>query len=393
MDTDRRSFLSGATVAGGALVAPLGPATTAPMRSVLDDVPPAMRDAILAGTSEDDCGPAIRAAIARGGTVHLPAGRYVVRTPIASVPQVAGRFAPGVRLVGDGAGRTIVEDRTTGAALFDFDSGASLATGFRAITGVHLGGFTIDGARAGKAAAAIRLRCCFQSLIADLHITDRPGSGIAIVCRYGDTDASNMIDLERVRIENCAGWGIDAAAVPGCNEISYLSLRHVIVQNCGTRSRAPIPASGGMRYKGQMLTLAQCAFTLNQNVGLFIPGEPGLAINVELASTTFENNVDRHFLCTGVSVLRATNLQFFSVDRYRVTTACEFAGATHTVRAIAIDGVTVRATAANAAYTAFRFGGANLIAATCEVRNVVFEDFGYPGQTRFDGDPSIMARR
>ena len=360
------------------------------MRSMLDMIPDGERDGIVAGTSDYDCGPAIQAAMAAGGALFFPAGRYVVRTPIALQPRVSGRFAPGISLIGEGAGQTVFDDRTTGGALFDFDSGADPRTGFRAIRGVHLSGFTIEGERSGPATAAIRLRGCYQSSVSDVHIIDRPGTGIAIPCLHGDTDGSNMIDIERVRIEDCAGWGIDAAAVPGRNEISFLSLRHVAIQNCGAADGGRMPASGGMRYKGQVLGLEQCSFTLNQNVGLLIPGEAGLAINVQLASTTFENNIGRHLFCTGVSVFRAANLQFFSNDGYRVTTACEFSGATHTVRGVVMDGVTVRATAGNKGYTAFRFRGPNVLVDTCEVRGVVWEDFGYPGQVRFDGDLASM---
>lgn len=380
----------GTALVGGMAAAHTEAALWPPMISILDSIPDNELPGIQAATSQYDCGPAIQAAMAKGGTLFFPAGRYLVATPIAFEPRIASRFAPGIRLVGEGVGQTIFDDQTSGRALFEFDSGADALTGFRAIRDVHLSGFTIEGGGAGPKTAAIRLRGCFQSSISDVHIIDRRGTGIAIPCLLGDADGSNMIDLTRVRIENCAGWGIDAAAAPGCNEISFLSLRHVIIQNCGTYRAGHLPDSGGMRYKGQVLGLEQCAFTVNQNVGLFIPGEAGLAINAQISSTTFENNVDRHLLCTGISVLRATNLQFFSNDQYRVTTACEFSGVTNTVRAVIIDGVTVRATAENSTYTGFRFLGTHLIAESCDLRNVIWDDFGHPGQIRFDGDLASM---
>ena len=324
-----------------------------------------------------------------GGTVFLPAGRYVVKTAAMMVPRVTGRFAPGFDMVGEGPGRTMIEDWTDGRALFDVDSEADPNTGFRAILGVHLTGFTIDGTRAGGGTAAIRLRGCFQSSLSDLHITDRPGTGIAIPCLFGDTDGSNMVELARVRIENCGGWGIDAAAALGRNEISYLMLRHVIIQGCGSADLSRGPASGGMRYKGQVLELEQCAFTLNRNVGLLIPGEAGLAINIQLSSTTFENNLGRHLLCTGVSVLTGRNLEFFSNDEHRVVVACEFVGDRYTVREVVLEGITVRASAANTPYTCFRFTGSNLEAHTCRVGNVAWADLGYPGQRRVLGEVSV----
>lgn len=352
---------------------------------MLDFVPESERAAILAGNSDFDCGPAIAAALEAGGDLLFPAGRYVVATPVVFRPRMAGSFAPGATLRGEGVGRTVFHDRTRGRALFDFDSGAEAGTGFRAITGVHLEGFTIEGGRAGPAAAAIRLRGCYQSSVRQVHIVDRRGNGITIPCLLGDIDGSNMIDIADVRIENCAGWGIEAAAVAGHNEISFLGLSRVMIQNCGTRASAAVPASGGMRYKGQMLAMDQCGFTENRNVGLFIPGEAGLAVNTQISSTAFENNVGRHLLCSGVSVLRGTNLQFFSNDQSRATTACEFSARVNTVRGVAIDGVLVRATAGNSPYVAFRFDGPHLIPGTYEVRNVIWDDFGHPGQVRMAG--------
>ena len=260
---------------------------------------------------------------------------------------------------------------------------ADTKTGFRAITGVHLEGFTIEGGLAGAATAAIRLRGCYQSSVRQIYIVDRHGTGISIPCMLGDIDGSNMIAIEDVRIENCASWGIEAAAAPGHNEISFLSLRHVMVQSCGTKSAHGLtPSSGGMRYKGQMLTLDQCAFTENWNIGLFIPGEAGLAVNAQVMSTSFENNVDRHMLCTGISIFRGKNLQFFSNDQRRATIGCAFSAMTDTVRGVAIDGVLVRATAAKTPYAAFRFEGPHLIPGSYDVRGIIWDDFGHPGQIK-----------
>ncbi len=387
MPVSRRPFLAGfALAAGSACVPRIAAASAGIVRSILDLLPSTEWEAISAGTSDFDCGPVIAAGLAGGGTIFFPAGRYVVATPIAFRPRIAGRFAPGVTLVGAGIGQTVFHDRTRARALLDFDSGTNAETGFRAINGIHLEGFTIEGGRAGATTAAIRFRGCYQSSIRQVYIVDRRGDGISIPCLLGDIDGSNMVTIEDVRIENCAGWGIAAAAAPGRNEISFLGLRRVMVQNCGIGAASgATPGSGGMQYKGQMLTMDQCAFTENRNVGLFIPGEAGLAVNIQVTSTAFENNVGRHLLCTGVSVFRGTNLQLFSNDQRRATTGCEFSARTDTVRGVAIDGVLVRATAGNAPYTAFRFEGPHLIPGSYDVRGVVWDDFGHPGQIKAVG--------
>lgn len=362
-------------------------------QSLLDLLPEAERAAIRAGRPTEDCSAALQAAVDRGSTVHLPAGRYIVAKPIIFHPRIVGRFAPGVSLIGEGSGYTIIEDRSSGRALFDFDGGATEATGLRAIKGIRLEGFAIEGRRAAATTAAIRLRGCYQVRLSDIHIIDRRGSGIVVPCLLGDLDGSNMITLDQVRIENCAKWGLDAAGAPGRNEISFVSLRQVFLQNCGTPADSLSPESGGMRWKGQVLDLDQCAFTENRNVGLFIPGAAGLGLNAQLSSVAFENNVGRHLFCTGISLFRGTNLQFYSDDEHQVAVACEFAGATHTIRAVSIDGATIRATPRNAPYEAFRFVGPQLEPRTCELRNIVWDNFGHPGQVRTVGEVPALAAR
>jgi hypothetical protein len=194
-----------------------------------------------------------------------------------------------------------------------------------------------------------------------------------------------MVSLRQIRIENCGGWGIDSAADPGSNENSFLSLEQVFVQNCGTQGRASLPQSGGMRHKGQILTLRQCGFALNRNVGLLLPGEAGLGNSVSIDDTGFENNIGRHLYCTGYDGVRARNIQFYSNDAHRVSVACEFAANNYVVRGVDIDGVIVRASAGNAPYTAFRFGGANLDRKSVRVDDVVWGDWGYPGQVKTEG--------
>jgi hypothetical protein len=86
-----------------------------------------------------------------------------------------------------------------------------------------------------------------------------------------------------------------------------------------------------------------------------------------------------------VSGFKARGIQFYSNDANVAVVACEFSGATHLVRGVDIDGVVVRATAGNNRLTGFRIAGANLDLPTCQVRRVIWENFDYPGQARFDG--------
>jgi len=353
--------------------------------SLLDYVPASERAALASGQSRYDCSAALTAALAsNAGFIAIPAGRYPMLNPVQFTPHLAGRFAPGPQIIGDGPGRTILENRLGSSALFSFDSGAS-ANDFYAITDLGLSGFSVEAVGQGNAATAIHLRGCYMTTLEDIHINGTHSNGLVIECRDGDNDGSNMVSLTRVRIENCTGWGIQAAGTPGHNEISFLRMQNVFVQNCGTDDGLDIPSSGGMRYKGQMLDMQDCGFTINRNVGMFIPGEAGLAINTAIRSTAFENNHGRHLMCTGTSVFSARNIQFFNNDANRASTACEFRGDHFTVRQVSFDDVTVRATPANSPYTAFSFSGANLEMPSCAVRNVIWEYFGFPGQQKAAG--------
>ncbi len=357
--------------------------------SIFDFLPSGQLAAIKSGRSELDCAPAIRAAIAqtRGGPLYFPAGNYLIGSSLklltAATPTA---FGPGPWIIGDGIGRTMFDNRATNGAMFDVDSNVDHSARFSGVLGVRFEGFTIGSRVRGVPTSALRLRTAYMARLFQLHIIGQGGDGIRIPCTVGDNDGSNMISLEQVRIENCGGWGLDTAGDPGFNENSCIKMQQVFVQGCGTASANEIPPSGGMRHKGQILALDQCAFTINENVALYIPGQAGLAQTVDIAGTAFENNHKRHLLCTGVSGFKARNIQFYNNDGNSAQVACEFSGAQNTVRYVQIDGVSVRATAGNR-ITAFRFSGANLEPDSCRIRNVVWENFDYPGQTRFDGVP------
>ena len=327
----------------------------------------------------------VDAGLAEKRPIYFPAGNYRLRRPIVIrvAPGAAdlGALAPGPKIYGAGVGMTVFLADFEGGAVFDLDTTVDHSAIYRASLGAVFEGFSISGR---SSASGIRLRTAAQVTLRALHILGLGGTGIELVCRAGDNDGSNMVHVEQVRIENVRGWGIDAAGAEGFNEISFLSLRHVFVQNCGTAASGS-PESGGMRWKGQICTLEQCAFTLNQNVALYVPGASGIAQSLDLRGVAFENNVGRHLLCTGITGFKGRNIQFYSNDDYRVGIACEFDGRLHPIRAVDIDGVVVRATAANRDQVAFRLGGTFAEPDRCRVRNVVWENYDHPGQHRFQG--------
>lgn len=335
--------------------------------------------------STNDTG-SIQAAIdaAAGRLIYFPAGTYRVTSTLTYQPAAyVSSFGAGLKIIGDGPLKTVFDNQVNGP-LFSMTTG-STGVLFQGSLGAVLEGFTIKRTTPTSNGVGIYMTAAYNPTVRNVHIIGMSSHGIQIPCILGDNDGSNMVCLDHVRIENCAGWGVKADGDAGFNETSFIYMQQVFIQACGTASGAYQPPSGGMAWKGQILTMQQCAFTLNENCALWIPGASGLGQTVDLQDTTFENNKARSIFSRGVAAFKARNIQIYNNNSYVSTVGCEFEGGSFTIRQIDIDGVVVRATSGNNPYTAFKISGANAELNTCRVRNVVWDNFDYAGQTRFDG--------
>lgn len=346
-----------------------------------------------------DDAPAIEAcmlaAMAAGKRAHAPAGTYRMASPVVIRPPTfniqTNVFASGPKLSGDGIGNTIFEMDFSGI-MFDIQAQDDPISTFKGLVGLTLEHFTIKQTNTHANTTAIKMRAVYLTKMSQFHIDGKVKmtNGLWCATNYGDTDASNQTIMEQVRIENCKGWGIKWDADFGTNETSFTSMSDVFIQYCGDAGAAPatVPLSGGMLYKGQTLSMRDCCFEINNNVGLYIRGESGLASNVTLVGTTFESNTRRHIYVTGVTSFKGSNIQMYNKNEFKADIGCEFDGASATVRHVEIDGCVVRATSGNGTpnpYTAFKISGTNVELDTCRVVNVEWNDFDHAGQTRFNG--------
>ena len=338
------------------------------------------------GVTDDTA--SIQAAItaAAGRPVYIPSGTYVITSTLTCYPTVYdGAFGAGVKLVGDGIHRTYFDNRVANGPMIDIDSNAHGGS-YKASMGQVLQGFTIKTTTAPANSIGIRLLNAYETIIQHVYIKGMSLHGIELKNGAYTDDGWNMVAILNCWIDSCAGWAIKADGTSGRNEGSYTYLREVFFQSNGTADAAYQPGSGGMIWKGQVLVMESSGFANgNQNCGLFIKGDSGLAQVVDLRNVTFENCIKRGLFCRGVSAFKGRNLQFFNNDSYVSTNALEFEAASYTIRQVDIDGVVVRATAGNNAYTAFKISGANADLTSCRVRNVTWDNFDYAGQTRFSG--------
>jgi hypothetical protein len=340
-------------------------------------------DAVGDGVTDDTA--AIQSAIdaAAGRPVYAPAGTYVITSTIDMESAATGVFNQGPQLIGDGIGKTIFDNQVSSAPMFDVKAGGVAGSNF--LMGAVLRGFKVIRTTTETAQIAIQLSASYMVEIEQVHIVGMTGTGLRVPVVLGDNDGSNMVNLKQVRIENCSGWGIDAAGDSGFNEFSFMKMDHVFVQSCGTNDASSTPPSGGMKWKGQILSIHQCAFTLNENVAFFVVGQSGLGQTVDLQNTTFENNKKKSVFVTGVKMFRGGNVQFYNNDSFVATNGIEFDASSFTIANVDIDGAVIRATAGNNPYTAFKISGSNANLKNCQVRNVNFDNFGYTGQVKQSG--------
>lgn len=341
---------------------------------------------------------AVTLALTTGVPVHVPPGTYKFGTTItARSGSFSGAYGTGIRLLGSGMAATVFQTAVGNAPLFDVDvDDDSDHTPFFAMQGVEFKDFKIVKASGTVAGATgIKLRTAFQVEIQRVHI-DLAGSsgavGIEIADTLGDVDGSNMVNISRTRIENCGGWGIKSDTAVSHNEISFLKLDHVFIASCGTTSASTPPPSGGFIWKGQILTMTSCAFTTNINVALYVKGaEAGLALNVDISDTTFENNTKRYVYVTGINQFRANNVRINgSNGAFVATSGFEFDGsaANSMIRGVDIDHAIIRSGNQNTGFVAFLASGTTASGGNMEMdrvraRNISFDAFNDSTMTRF----------
>lgn len=143
------------------------------------------------------------------------------------------------------------------------------------------------------------------------------------------------------------------------------------------------PRSGGLLWKGQLLHLLSCGFTLNQNVAQFIPGDAGLATGALCEQVTWENSYRRHLFCTGIDSFTSIASQFHGAEEYPTWVGVEFNAWRHLIRGVTWDGTAVRSSRNRSLQ--WKLAGANVIADSCRVRRTMWQDFDYADQRRFEG--------
>ncbi len=320
-------------------------------------------------------------AVANGGEIYIPGnanGDSYGMSQWDIAYSGTNYLNPSVRIIGDGQDRTILSAFNANQAMINLpQTGGSMT--FQRVG--KLEGLTIDCGNKVNT-LGIRARALFQWDFEHIDIKNSTTNGITIINQglpVGDNDASNQLYFKHCRIENCDQWGIAIDAAASNNETSFMVLESCFITECGT----PGWIGGGMFWKGQCLTLSNCAFTRNQNSGLWIPGGAGLSSNLLTLNTTFENNYKRHITILGIKNADFHSLQMYSNDLCKTDYGIYLNAADAVISNVKVHSCKLRATAGNTPHVAFLGVGVNLVGSKCNyvANQLNLDNYGYAGQT------------
>jgi hypothetical protein len=320
---------------------------------------------------------ALQAALDTGRPVCVPAGTYVVSAPLTFITRSTAYTTGSISLRGAGPFATLFDNRVADGPMLKIDTDTTL----KFQQGGSLRDFQIRTTTAPANSSGIFVRRAYQLLVENVRIAGLSGSGMIVRVSEGDPDGSVMVKLSRVWISRCARWGIDADVGSGLNELSYLKLEHVVIESCGAASTATPPPSGGMRWKGQILSLDSSGFVTNENVGLFVYGGAGAAQHLLAHGATWENNRRVGLRIETLTNGRLENCQFYNNDAHVATHGALLDPTQGAIQNVVFSGTVVRATRANSPYTAFTITGANAMYTVIEQTR--WDNFDHPGQVRF----------
>lgn len=306
-------------------------------------------------------------AMANNVGLTVPAGSFQMGSPLMYVTTSANPFTPGLVLVGEGAEKsTFVNNHGSNDIIIGTN------TSYKFQRHGTLEGLSFTGLGSGP-----KLQSAYNYQLNDLQITGKPNHGLYIPTLLGDADACNNISLDQVRIDNCGMWGIFGEVATGHNELSFLTLRNVFINQCGNLGTT---VGGGMYWRGQQLSMNQVAFVLNNNRGLYIEGGAGVGSDIYGSNVTFENNVGIHIQCYGIKDVNFDNLQMYSNDTYKTTYGFKIDASTTIATNVLVRSGMVRATAGNNPNVAFCVTGTNF--SNCKAQNITWDNYGYTGQTQ-----------
>jgi len=335
-----------------------------------------------------DASAAINAAIAvyDGRPIYCPAGEYRIDNQLLFSTTNPGSptlsSTGGLKLYGDGSLKTIFHSNVANAPMIKLIENTEYKFQF----GMELKGFKITGQLYNPVnATGIFIERVYFSQLEDVQVERMSLDGIIVNidtlgAGSGDGDSTNWLTLKRCIVYFCKGWGLNLDIVAGSAAVSFLTLDHTWIHECGTYSADYIPPSGGMKYGGIECLLQNSAITESENCGLYVYGRAGVftALN-----TAFQNNRQKNIFityCLGFQLFACS--LYANVAPYTSTYGILLDATTpNLIRNVRIYDLKMRAPAVNNPYYGFDIVGT--LVDRVVIDNTEWNDFDHPGQVRF----------
>lgn len=245
--------------------------------NVKDPIYGAVGDGVTDDTSS------IQAAInsAAGRKIYVPAGIYRITSNLTY--STSGE-KPGLNLIGDGIGKTILDTQTTGS-LLTLD-GTSTPSTFA--IGAVIDGLTILTTTNPSSAVGITLKGQWFGTLSRIKVIGLSSDGIKIINNNSDADSSGYIEFNKVWLHQNGGWGIN---VPDPT-ISYNASGHILFKNVFTYGNT----NGGIRFLGALAEVDKCSFAGNQGPGFQLPysSTAGVSNTIIIKNSEFDGNTNYH---------------------------------------------------------------------------------------------------
>lgn len=308
---------------------------------------------------------------AAGMPVYFPTGTYIVASPI--VWSTTAAFAPALKIFGDGAGKTNIDNRVANGSCFVSKSTTS--------GNFQLGGYIRDlkiyTTTSPVVSNGVEIQAVYNFEHTGLYIIGMSNDGMRITCTIGDNDAANQILYSNCRIENCK-IGINSNYGANITQPSFITVEKCFFQG---------HAVAGWKYAGGNAVSDNNAFAAMDCPGLWIWFNGANNPQFTSIATTFENCgsstapsllIDSlscgHFMNTEI----ASTIQIVTkpVTGIQVNNTGSGAGE----NTVVFDTTFVRIGATFTPYTMFNFGSSST---NCRVINTQWNTYDASGQTRY----------
>lgn len=324
-------------------------------------------------TGATDTSTALQAAItaAAGIPVYLPAGTYVIGTAIKY--ETTAQWAPALKLFGDGAGKTIIDNRVANGSCITTQSTVSLKFQLEG----YIRDLEIKTTTSPASSNGIDLKAVYQFEVLNVYIHGMTGNGAQITCLLGDADAANNVTFRNCRIENC-NIGLNSNYAAGVVQPSFIK-----VDKCFFSGHT----TAGWKYAGLNSYCTNSAFAAMGCAGVWFWFNGANNGQFTMTATSFENcgsstqpSVRIDSLTSGAfsNVEIANTVQITTKPIYGVLMTSTGSGQSQAN--VTWDNTYVRIGSSFTPMTMFSFGASSY---ECRVTNTLWQSYDASGQERY----------